>query len=599
MTTQSTQLIAVAGDGEIFTEDTAPRPGSRRDRMSMPLAKNVIKEIAENLGICTRPIPMRRTDITTGLTEIVDVPCNARLASKCKPCAEYNRRLRVQQIREGWHLAEEPEPAPERPHDDVLGLISTRAHLEFDREEATRMRIDGPKDEASQRRAAELQAIDEAINEVEEELSNCRVRGSAVERKETAAAVKRSTKRRADAVKLPKVPMSNRTTGRTFTARDGKVHQPSTFMTVTLGSHGDVHQMLRRGGHLAACKCGSLHGFGDPLVGTPINPDAYDYRQAALDAIHFAKALDRFWQNLRRAVGYQVQYAGSVELQRRLAPHAHFTVRGTMPRKLVNAVNEATYHQVWWPHFDRPVYSTDAPPVWDDIAEGYVDPKTGVPLWTWDDAILATTDEDATPACVVRLGRIDTKGINGGTKDAERSIRYVTKYIVKDLTETAAVTSDPQKAHFNRLHQELALLPCSPACANWLLYAVQPDGAKPGLVPGCCKGKVHQPRTLGFTGRRVLISRRWSGKTLTDHKYDRRAWVKAILGGALDNDDQGDAEPGRYSFERAKPGDPDIGSIRRRILRAIAEKQRHKAQLDQAKEQLTISATSPGEETRQ
>ena len=51
----------------------------------------------------------------------------------------------------------------------------------------------------------------------------------------------------------------------------------------------------------------------------------------------------------------------------------------------------------------------------------------------------------------------------------------------------------------------------------------------PRLLPGNCPGKVHQRETLGFTGRRVLISRQWSGKTLTDHREDNRAWVKALL----------------------------------------------------------------------
>jgi hypothetical protein len=410
--------------------------------------------------------------------------------------------------------------------------------------------------------------------------------------------VKRSTKRRKDTSNLPKVPVSDRTVGRAFVGKGGKVHQPSTFMTVTLGSHGGVHGAPKtRRGQLRPCECGALHGKYDPLLGTPIDPDTYLYRQAALDAIHFARVLDRFWQNLRRTVGWQVQYAGSVELQKRLAPHGHFTVRGTMPKKLVQAVSQATYHQVWWPHFDEPLYSTDCPPVWDEPSASYVDPVTGIALRTWAEAILATTDDDATPACVIRLGAVDAKGIEQGTRDAEQSIRYVTKYLVKDLVDSAGARSDPQKAHFDRLHKELSVLPCSPSCANWLLYGVQPDGAKPGLIPGRCKGKVHQRNTLGFTGRRVLISRRWSGKTLTDHRYDRRAWVKAILGGALGGEDQ-DHEPGRYTFEKAKHGDPDIGSTRRRILRAIAEKQRHQAQLDQALEQQALSATDDEEARR-
>ena len=125
-------------------------------------------------------------------------------------------------------------------------------------------------------------------------------------------------------------------------------------------------------------------------------------------------------------------------------------------------------------------------------------------------------------------------------------------------------------------------LPCSPTCANWLLYGVQPDKAKPGLVPGRCSGKVHQRETLGFTGRRVLISRQWSGKTLTDHRADNRAWVRAVLAGALaDTEDQADTEPDRYRFELARPDDPDVQSLQVRIMRAIGVQTQRKTTLNQ------------------
>lgn len=50
------------------------------------------------------------------------------------------------------------------------------------------------------------------------------------------------------------------------------------------------------------------------------------------------------------------------------------------------------------------------------------------------------------------------------------------------------------------------------------------------MKPGNCKNKVHKRDTLGIDGRRVLIFRQWSGKTLAD----RREWVKALLGVTTD-----------------------------------------------------------------
>lgn len=546
----------------------------------MPVVKDALRAVAEEVGVCLRPLAMRRTDTTTGKTEVIDIPCGARLASKCKPCAERNRRDRIDQIREGWHLEDEPIPAPERPSDDVKALLSTRAHLEFDRSEAMMTPM------SSSKRAEEVTAIDEAISEIDGELAKCRLRGTLVACRDGKTPVTRSTKRRADTVDLPRLPVSNTTVGRVYAGRDGRTYRPSTLLTLTLGSYGEVHSGYRyRRGGLQPCQCGKLHGQRDPLLGTPIDPAGYDYRRAALDAIHFAKVLDRFWQNLRRAAGWKIQYAGAVELQKRLAPHAHFAVRGTMPARVVRQVAAATYHQVWWPAFDRMVYSVDRPPLWDAEAKAYVDPKTKAALPTWEEAIHATTDVDAEPAYVVRIGRIDPRGINNGTKDAERSIRYVTKYLTKDLAEHAPAGSDPQKAHVDRLHAELSVLPCSPTCANWLLYGVQPDKAKAGLVPSRCTGKVHQHNTLGFTGRRVLISRQWSGKTLTDHRADRRTWVQTVLKGALAAEEQpGEAMASKYTFDLARPDDPDVPTMNVRLLRAIGERQRWKAQLLRARQ---------------
>jgi hypothetical protein len=222
-------------------------------------------------------------------------------------------------------------------------------------------------------------------------------------------------------------------------------------------------------------------------------------------------------------------------------------------------------------------------------------------LQTWVAALDELDTPDEEPAYVARLGTIDpreVKGVEGGTKDAERCIRYVTKYVTKDLGEQANPRGDAQRAHVERLHRELSVLPCSPTCANWLLYGVQPDRAKPGLVPGRCTGKVHQRHTLGFTGRRVLISRQWSGKTLSDLRGDNREWVRAVMAGALGEDeDQADApgrpgEPPRYTFELARPGDPDVPPVEHRILRAISTRTRWRQALARARERTPIAVSA-------
>ncbi|WP_342769282.1 replication initiator [Luteococcus japonicus] len=58
---------------------------------------------------------------------------------------------------------------------------------------------------------------------------------------------------------------------------------------------------------------------------------------------------------------------------------------------------------------------------------------------------------------------------------------------------------------------------------------MQPKGAGPGLAPGYCSHKAHDREMLGLGGRRVLVSRKWSGKTLQQHRADRQAVVQAVL----------------------------------------------------------------------
>jgi len=319
----------------------------------------------------------------------------------------------------------------------------------------------------------------------------------------------RSTRRRQDAPDLPRVPQENRTVGRVFATLDGREYRPSMFLTLTMPSYGTVTS-----------------------AGVPVDPSHYNYRRQALDALHFARLVDRFWQNLRRAAGYKVQYFGAVEPQRRLVPHLHAAIRGAIPRATIRQVVAATYLQLWWPAFDQPVY-VHRTPVWD--GEAYVDADTGEVLLTWAEALdQLEHDPDLRPAHVMRFGRqVDMAGIIAPSPDADRAVRYLTKYLTKAVADTHHdADSEPDlavEAHVDRLHAELRYLPCSERCANWLRYGIQPDAAGPGLQPGRCPSKAHDREHLGLGGRRVLVSRQWSGKTLSGHKADRATVVREAL----------------------------------------------------------------------
>src|SRR5260370_20356 len=131
----------------------------------------------------------------------------------------------------------------------------------------------------------------------------------------------RSTRRRQDAPDLPVRKVDPRTTGKVYTAPDGKTYRPSMFLTLTCGSCGKV-----------------------TVDGAPADPDSYDYQRAARDALHFAALFDRFIQNLRRFLGYDLQYFASIEPQQRLAPHVHIAMRGTVSRNDLRKVIAPTYH---------------------------------------------------------------------------------------------------------------------------------------------------------------------------------------------------------------------------------------------------------------
>jgi hypothetical protein len=135
-----------------------------------------------------------------------------------------------------------------------------------------------------------------------------------------------------------------------------------------------------------------------------------------------------------------------------------------------------------------------------------------------------------------------------------------------------------------------------------LRYGIQPDHPGPGLVPGRCPSKAHDREHLGCGGRRVLVSRDWSGKTLREHKADRATVVREALdaAGMLTPDVErmaaGVVSPDglpRFVWTDDRP-DPTTYTLR--LLRAVAEQQRWRAEYVQAKNAAgavdSVSATS-------
>ncbi|MGJ5826117.1 replication initiator [Streptomyces ossamyceticus] len=111
---------------------------------------------------------------------------------------------------------------------------------------------------------------------------------------------------------------------------------PRVFATFTAPSFGPVHNRPTSG----RCRCGRTHPEDDPALGTPLDPDRYDYRAAVLWNAHAGALWARFTTYLRQQLAsragitrtalrhsVKVSYAKVAEYQRRGAVHFHAVIR--------------------------------------------------------------------------------------------------------------------------------------------------------------------------------------------------------------------------------------------------------------------------------
>jgi len=102
----------------------------------------------------------------------------------------------------------------------------------------------------------------------------------------------------------PRTARSQRRTVTVGRARSAAIRR--AFLTLTAPSFGPMHtRTVTPRGHVIACRCGQRHGPDDPLLGTALDPDSYDYLGAVLWQAHagmlwarFAIALPKcqYWQ---------------------------------------------------------------------------------------------------------------------------------------------------------------------------------------------------------------------------------------------------------------------------------------------------------------
>ncbi|MEJ8634794.1 replication initiator [Streptomyces sp. MS2.AVA.5] len=288
---------------------------------------------------------------------------------------------------------------------------------------------------------------------------------------------------------------------------------PRVFATLTAPSFGPVHNRPSKG----RCRCGTSHAADAPELGSPLNPETYDYETAVLWNAHASKIWARFSIYLRREVAKRaglsqrdfkdfarVSFAKVAEYQRRGAIHFHAVIR-----------------------LDGPEGGDTPPPAWattDLLA----------------DAIQAAATTAETPGPVVDgrahtfafgtqldIRPIRSTDLDGGTELTERAVAaYIAKYATKGA-ETATGTLDRPIRFLAELGRKSI-----PEHARRLIRTAWTLGARKDLEELRLRAWAHM---LGFRGHFSTKTRRYS-TTLGALRQARAEWRR--LQAALAHDDQ-------------------------------------------------------------
>ncbi len=334
---------------------TGTRKTTRAERLAMPLAREVVRDLAVEHGACIRPVQLRRTDLATGAVEQILVPCGHTLAAVCPACAERARNLRAAQCREGWHLDDEPVIDPDEATEDQQWWIEKRAEAQAMRDQAA----DGGQDTGD---------LDELTAELDDEITDAGMRGNVLPARPVRR--HRTTRRRQDAAPLPRRKIAARTVGKTYTTPDGKQFRPSLFVTLTCPSYGRVSERRHPG------RPGQLR-LRSGRHGTRCTSRPCSTGSSRTCAASSATTCSTSPPSNRNGGSPRTS------IWRCAAPS---------PARDLRRVLAATYHQVWWPDTSVVRFDGDELPVWDEQTATYLDPATGEVLPTWDDALDAIGD---------------------------------------------------------------------------------------------------------------------------------------------------------------------------------------------------------------
>lgn len=276
---------------------------------------------------------------------------------------------------------------------------------------------------------------------------------------------------------------------------------PRVFATFTAPSFGPVHN--RPGA--AACRCGAQHSDDAPELGTPIDPNSYDYETAVLWNAHASKIWARF----------------SIYLRREVAKRAGLTQREFGENARVSFAKVAEYQRRGAIHFHA-VIRLDGPEGGDSTPPAWATPELLA------DAIRAASAAAEVPGPVLdgvtrtfAFGRqldirvIRTADLDGGTELTERAVAaYIAKYATKGAEAATGSLDRPLK-----FLAELARMKLTDH-ARRLIRTAWALGARRELEELRLRSWAHM---LGFRGHFSTKTRRYS-TTLGALRAARAEW---------------------------------------------------------------------------
>ncbi|MGW6914864.1 replication initiator protein RepSA [Kitasatospora sp. NPDC054939] len=299
---------------------------------------------------------------------------------------------------------------------------------------------------------------------------------------------------------------------------------PRVFATLTAPSFGPVHNRPDTG----TCRCGTAHPAGSPLLGTPLDPDTYDYARAVLWNNHAPDLWRRF----------------TIYLFRTMAKLAGLTQRDFKERAKISYGKVAEYQRRGAVHFhaiiriDGPDGPDTPPPAWATLALLNASIRTaarraGIPL----------PAAHGQPARVLQWGtQVDVRPI-GAFATGDISEQAVASYVAKYATKSAETTESVDRRILERHELDRHDLPdhtrrLIEAC--WDLDEHYPD-----------RLLAHWSHMLGFRGHFSSKSPTYSTtlgalrQVRADHRADqaRQELRERLLAAGLpDLDDLADAE---------------------------------------------------------